>query len=381
MFAEVLAILLNLHFTDAVTAVSGVTSARQTLELASRSNSEHHVNRSLATAIDDNFKTHVDFDPIMQDSDGATEVSSYEQLFDWDNQLEELVSVNSEVSMNIAMNSTSDASCLQHTGGTCFMMGCSSWRGPTTCRTGRCFCAKNYCAGAEGVCHQEQNHKVGTFKLRNARWPDHYLYISSYHRRLLVGKDPGTQADFNFHALPGQKVNEEFVVESNRYRDWAATIIEKQDCSTDSNGRHDCDWKRVAGSAPIGGAFLETESSAESLAVRLLAAPEYEGAPNHTVSVMIESYRYPRNFMFAHSFNFDVSIHSGDPGAGGYWLLEPNITIELSPYRGPRCSYNCGSYGSGTSSGHVLMTVLIVVGAVGGFGCCSVLGFLIKRRM
>merc|ERR1711957_626835 len=91
-----------------------------------------------------------------------------------------------------------------------------------------------------------------------------------------------------------------------------------------------------------------SETSIGSLAVRLTAAPEYDGAPSDDQSVMIESYLHPGFYMHARHYGWNIGADEGDPGAGGYWILESRADLELQEYEGARCTWDCGSYGSGS---------------------------------
>jgi len=238
------------------------------------------------------------------------------------------------------------ANCVENTGGTCAVENCAAWRGNTTCSVGRCFCAPGTCAGADGQCYRQANREIAHgFRLRNARWPDQYMYVSVF-GGLAVSTSLNNQSMFNLWETPGQGANaSEFLLQSEGWPNYVATIAKEQFCTGNGpSGGQSCTTETVGATAAV---QLVTSSSVEKLTVRLVSAPTYLGAPNNTQSLMISSFTYPGWFLYLSSYSWSVQAFLGDPGVGGYWIADPPLPLELPAYTGPRCSWYCGSYGSG----------------------------------
>lgn len=227
------------------------------------------------------------------------------------------------------------------------MQDCAGWRGPTECTHSSCFCAPGYCSSGDGVCTKREKKQVArSFTLRNARYPDHFMYLSAYGHQIGVSPAVSDQSYFNLVEAPGQGRNGglvEYFLGSERWNRWAAAVQSRETCDSDDN----CFPKTDVASVPL---HSVESTGIGSLAINLKAAPRFAGEPNGTQSLMIESYQYPRMFFSLHAFSWQVSVTSGDAGAGSYWIAEPPLTdVELLSYSGPRCSFNCGEYNSGTS--------------------------------
>jgi len=75
---------------------------------------------------------------------------------------------------------TSGRQCELDTGGSCFIMGCSTSRGPTSCVSGRCVCPTGYCSD-NGACKKD----FGTFQAEvvqlygSQRFPGHQMEVNS----------------------------------------------------------------------------------------------------------------------------------------------------------------------------------------------------------
>lgn len=222
---------------------------------------------------------------------------------------------------------------------------CASFRGPTQCSAGACFCEEGHCSTVQGECVQQQNRKVASKVIfRNARYPKHVMHMSTYNRDLWVSSQSTDQSEFNLFQLPG---DEGFLLGSEKWSTEVATIDEQMECDNNQNSRHiGANSCRIRIEARAIAIERLTSSSAETLAVNILAAPEYEGQPTGVQSVMIESYKYPRRFMTVNRLSWDVGAGRNDQGAGSYWIPEPPLKIKLKAYKGPRCSFDCGSYGS-----------------------------------
>jgi len=233
--------------------------------------------------------------------------------------------------------------CLETTGNACSASeGCAPVRG---------VCQVGFCAGVEDACYQEKGKQIGTgIKLKNARYPDKFLL----------------DEHFDIYTFPGQGDQPQyFVLGSVERPGIAATVAE-----AGAKWYHKIAKKKKG----IAVQSVKTEGTvAARLAVKLIAAPEYDGAPTNTQSVMIESFDHHGNYIYLDSFpgrllHGSPAVFKGDPGAAGYWIPEPPLTLRLSTYHGARCSSNCGSYGSGTNywavAGVIALVVLGVVGAI-----------------
>lgn len=246
-------------------------------------------------------------------------------------------------------NVTSNTTCLRNTGGTCSDQKCEDWRGGTQCDYARCVCQSGYCSGADGRCYHEGNSQVGTtFKLRNARWPDHYMYVSRLNHKIWVGKSTNGQSYFNLFAFAGHKDDsEEVLLGSKEYPRKAAVVAERTNCRQTEQGQACVHQYRVE-QVEIDNLL---ENSVDMLSMHLVAAPPYPGAPKNEQSVMIESFTHPNHFMYIGRLSWTVRAWTGDPGTGGYWIVEPALPLHLREFTGERCKKDCGSYGSGWARG------------------------------
>jgi len=268
-----------------------------------------------------------------------------------------------------------DISCIEYTGGTCMVQPCSAWRGPTECSVGRCFCRRGYCSSADGECYSESNKEIAAgFMLRNARWPEQYMYVPKLSRSLWTSRRVNDQSKFNLYQLPGQESGNglvEYLLGSAKYTNYVATIRRQEVCSGGDSGG--CHIENQAVIVPI---TRVSSSAVEDMAVNLVLAPQYEGAPNGSQSVMIESFLHPGYYMYLSRMSWSVGSYKGDAGVGSYWIPEPSLPLHLTSYRGYRCTYDCGSYGSRSSG--VSGVILIIVGAAIGIGV--IVGVVIALR-
>lgn len=237
--------------------------------------------------------------------------------------------------------------CITHTGGNCLVSKCAEWRGGTTCSMGRCLCKEGFCSDVEGKCVPHEDRRVAAnFTLRNARYPDLHLYISQNASEVLVAKETSQQMYFNLFEPPGQAEGpREYFLGSDVYANFMATITKKKECSGNIESGVSC--QIAAGS--VAAVPIDTISTTDimSLGVGISAAPPYEGMPNDTQSIMIESYRFPRHFFAVSPISSTVKAVYGDGGASSYWIPSKQLPIPFKPYKGPLCKYDCGAYASG----------------------------------
>jgi hypothetical protein len=177
------------------------------------------------------------------------------------------------------------------------------------------------------------------------------MYVSAYSRSVGASTSKTDQSIFDLFESPAQDVSRDpqaFFLGSDAYQVWVAAVEEHEDCiqSNDNRGGVSCRTVSEVNVLPI---QRFTSADVSSLAVLMQAAPPYEGQPNGTQSIMIESYRYPRRYFSLSAMSWNLDASYGDGGAGSYWIPEPPLGIQMQAYSGPRCSFDCGAYGSGTS--------------------------------
>lgn len=67
----------------------------------------------------------------------------------------------------VAKAAYGDLTCMRWTGGTCWVSGCKSERGPTECIESKCFCLPGYCSSSAGKCVPEYTGKwIGSYAVR-----------------------------------------------------------------------------------------------------------------------------------------------------------------------------------------------------------------------
>lgn len=226
---------------------------------------------------------------------------------------------------------------------------CLPRRGPTRCRFGHCLCDEWSCSSVNGECFYKANELIQTnFTLRNARWPDHYMYVTHWRNALDVTTDVDSSATFSLHMTPGDSVHlsddpPELLLSSERYPNRAVSIWRHYTCKAGFEGNLACEFQ-----------FDGTTSNAASrtttvsqVAMNFRAAPAYPGQPKGVQSLMIESFHYPGMYLALDHAGWGVTASQDDPGARGYWLPDKELPIKLAPYTGPKCKTDCGGYGSG----------------------------------
>jgi len=251
---------------------------------------------------------------------------------------EELSSSMEFVEDNGFLNLTGSLDCLENNGGSCTIQSCYAWRGPhQTCHLFRCFCTKGTCAGTDGKCHNQQNVLLGSsFRLRNVRWPNYFMYMSRWNTNIWIGKTPGQQADWEIRQLPGSGYAMDpvdFLVTARTFPGQALRMQESQSC--DSNNACSTDVHVVSDHIT-----LPMETGIQHLAL------DFERIPEKPEAVMIASFQYPRKHLYVGHMSWQVKAYDGDPGTGGYWTFDPPLTNttmnHLRFYHGPRCTWDCG---------------------------------------
>jgi hypothetical protein len=171
-----------------------------------------------------------------------------------------------------------------------------------------------------------------------------YMYLRGFSYEVHVGEDglsPASQ--FIIRKLPDGNV----LFYGVSYPEYVVTVTHSEDC--DSEGHH-CNDKWKPRTSHIGGS-LGFEMSAVSAASAIEVAPD-----GH--SLMIRSVDYADRYFYVPRFSWTVDTHKGDPGTGGYWVFDPPLDgLELLPYRGRRCSYDCAN--SLRAGLHFMMIALV----------------------
>jgi len=89
-------------------------------------------------------------------------------------------------------------------------------------------------------------------------------------------------------------------------------------------------------------------SSVDQLTMKLEQAPVSSGDARVPL-FMIQSAKYGGRYLHVAKFSSSVDIHTGDPGAGGYWFLDPpppnSFTNGAQSFQGTKCSWWCGGVG------------------------------------
>jgi hypothetical protein len=254
--------------------------------------------------------------------------------------------------------------CVLNTGHTCNFGGCYSWIGDTICDRSafgfaRCFCAPGTCVGADEVCHPgKTNTPPGgeamtlndqqVYKLRNARWPDWYAYVSNT-GYLWVSRDVDAKSEFTVLVPPRQTEQQPaapiHLLFSKHWPDSPVFVTHEVRCVRDSNGYTRCyDEYPAVSSRVTGGLFgMLPSPTLTDLGVRFEIAPVENPNPDRTL-VMITGLRHAQRYLYVSRGGWQIDSYRTDPGAGGYWYFEPELPqdLQLPRYTGPRCSWACG---------------------------------------
>mmetsp|Transcript_10244 Transcript_10244/g.32325 ORF Transcript_10244/g.32325 Transcript_10244/m.32325 type:complete len:280 (-) Transcript_10244:101-940(-) len=228
--------------------------------------------------------------------------------------------------------------CIENTGGTCRLDNCMSWRGSTRCDGGRCFCTGGTCSGSDEVCSNTAYTELpATFKIRNARWPDHYMYAQNA-GGLAVSKDHGDEASMFTVVTPPNPPDAAKLLRLLYSKKWPDACVY---VSHTGNQGDSVLCSSVTGK--MGGLF--NDPAIHELGLIFTEAPQPAPEPNRTL-VMLGSHQKPNLYLYVSSGSWGVGTHTNDPGAGGYWYfdpeLPPDVVKSLPKYTGPRCSWRCG---------------------------------------
>lgn len=261
------------------------------------------------------------------------------------------------VQTNISKNvEDSGVACLSNTGGTCNFKDCSTWRGSTVCRNGMCVCDSGLCSSVSGRCAAAQNELVSqSFTLRNARHSDRFLTLPSPGRSILQPNGVLSTTDrhdmsrvLSLYALP---IADDSLDESGY-------LLASQD------GEHllSCDMyctQDGCSTSCDSVTSIDFFTDLQRVGFRLRLAPPYQGAPPGVQSLTVEVVHLdPRgkeghtlDYLFMDSFGAlggTLGIHGGG-GVGAIWIADAKIPGISLPYDGPKCTFDCGAFGSGTN--------------------------------
>lgn len=222
--------------------------------------------------------------------------------------------------------------CVTYTGGTCVLSNCDAELGATTCHYGRCHCSAG-CAAADGKCY------AGTYAVDvprlsfgNVRWPNHTMH--SYGIKLSMEDVSIGTGNFTLLALPG--IAATFLLTASDEPEYTMHVSCVGNQFLQVADRADKKYCNYDGKmTPFH--KMQGDLSPTTLALRLWSVPDHPGA------VMIESFQYEGVFLYAGSGSWTVPGNSGDPGTPGYWFPNPSLDfLNLPPFAGERCQYNCG---------------------------------------
>jgi len=221
--------------------------------------------------------------------------------------------------------------CMVHTGGTCMIANCDAWRGPTTCDFGRCVCQPGYCADASGTCTPTRYTNLGTYSLRNMRWPKYVMTGSTWGSELNVVESKVQVGKMSYFVL-WQMADGNLLFSSAEYPDYFLTIVK-----TEGKETNYYEPRFIFFRATTTGA----EKSVPSLTLRVYGAPDLAGSQGY---IMISSFMYQSRYMYVGSYSWSVDTYGYDPGQNGYWLTEgPPLPMKPVPYSGPRCVFDCSN--------------------------------------
>jgi len=88
----------------------------------------------------------------------------------------------------------------------------------SVCQRGKCMCRAG-CAGTDGKCYAEENKLIATrFDLRNARWPEHHLYVKdmSLYQQMGLTDHPGAEAKFSLYSMPSKEGGNGYILASDK---------------------------------------------------------------------------------------------------------------------------------------------------------------------
>jgi len=217
--------------------------------------------------------------------------------------------------------------CVLNTGGTCNMWRCHEDRGPTECRWFifgyHCMCQQGYCSGVDGKCSPNPNRLVAqSIRLKNAQWPDFYLYLSLGNSLGLTADRTDTRTKWNLLELPTAQEPpmqlRRFLLGSVRDPSYVATTRASEQCDTCRVGHSDepCNCRPQWSAS---GRLVMKMSS--DLPIHLTPVPWEEPA------FLISSIQWPSLTWMAMTLSYYVATVYGDPGPQGYWIPEPPLNV------------------------------------------------------
>mmetsp|Transcript_120751 Transcript_120751/g.385526 ORF Transcript_120751/g.385526 Transcript_120751/m.385526 type:complete len:316 (-) Transcript_120751:160-1107(-) len=243
--------------------------------------------------------------------------------------------------------------CIKNTGGSCTVSDCYKWReatGGVGCDAGRCFCDDTSCSGIDGGCYSEDNKYIVLgasntstettwYTFTNARWPDVILRTASLSTNANLYATGGIEDESRFSlVMPplGQGGEPSFLMYSKK---WPDAVVQIADTGEKGAAKYapSCSYivNSVGASWPL-----------PNIMMSLVVAPS--AAADGTQLVMLKAYWAQQYIYVGQGTTSIVSLPAlgQDPGAGGYWMVNPrlpaNIVKALPKFNGVRCSSMCG---------------------------------------
>lgn len=176
------------------------------------------------------------------------------------------------------------------------------------------------------------------YTFRNARWPDLVLRTGSLVTNINVYAVSGVADERKFSLVvppTGQGQVPQFLIYNKKWGDSVLQWMREQDGDGNTVYRLSC--KSIA---------LVSSVAMPDLLTSIVVAPvpQSDGSP----LFMLKSFRH-NAFVYISMATTPMSplpLYESDPGAGGYWRIDPPLPADvlkrLVAYSGPRCSVMCG---------------------------------------
>lgn len=245
--------------------------------------------------------------------------------------------------------------CIKNTGGTCLTRSCDASRGPTSCELGgRCFCSgADQCVGLDMNCHSSATSPYQViggldqyYKIRNARWPQQYLFVSSLGKVCASRDQNSDQGAFQLVMPPSSGSSPGVLVYTKK---WATSAVRISPVHDQHSTHYYANSVYVAGSVWNAGRSVPMHN----LLIEFVAPPQGPGPCPNSTMFMINGYQTSWWSLYIPSTHMPgtaVSVMKGDPGAAGYWFFDPEppatFTSSWRQFNGARCSFACGSVGA-----------------------------------
>lgn len=220
--------------------------------------------------------------------------------------------------------------CFTDTGGTCMVQQCAAWRGAQCGKSWKCICPEGSCSGADGKCYRQKYESLGKFRIRNAKFPAYYMYVSAYWNGLYVTEQLSPQSDFMIKKMPDESV----IMSPLLFPQYVVRTEEDRQCDGDGHNEH-CTYSYDPEVTYISGWFTDMSAISASLHLETI---NHEGQDY----VMIANADHPDRYFDTSNFGSTINTGRGDNGLYSYWIFEPPLPFKPPAFRGRRCSFNCG---------------------------------------